>query len=202
MMFDVSKIESYAKYSKNLYLLLVIDILFNGSWSLIGPFFAVFITNQIKGGDIFLVGLASLIFLVSKSISTPIVGFICDRIYGVQDEVKFLKIGIILISLSILGYFFSYLPWHVIFLEIIRGIGISLYAPPRMSLLVHWLKKNRGGFYFSLNDSLVGILVGIAIFLGSIIIKFFGFKTVFLIAFFICLSNLILISGLKLKESS
>lgn len=53
MMFDISKIESYAKYSKNLYLLLVIDILFNGSWSLIGPFFAVFITNQIKGGDIF-----------------------------------------------------------------------------------------------------------------------------------------------------
>jgi MFS family permease len=71
-----------------------------------------------------------------------------------------------------------------------------------MSLLVHWLKKNRGGFYFSLNDSLVGILVGISIFLGSIIIKFFGFKIVFLIAFFICLSNLILISGLKLKESS
>jgi predicted MFS family arabinose efflux permease len=202
MRLDVYKIESYAKYSKNLYLLLLIDILFNGSWSLIGPFFAVFITNQIKGGDIFLLGLASLIFWIFKSLSSPIIGFICDRIHGIQDEVKFLKIGIILNSLSLLGYFFSYLPWHILFLEIIHGIGVSLYSPPRLSLLIHSLKKDRGGFYFGLNESLVGILIGLSIFLGSAIIKFFGFKTVFLIAFFICFSNLILISSLKLKDNS
>ena len=200
-MLDTSKLENYIKYNKNLYLLLLIDFLFNGSWSLIGPFFAVFITNQIKGGDISLVGLASLLFFIFKSLSSPIVGLICDRFYGIQDEIKFLKIGIILNSLSLLGYFFSYLPWHILFLEVIHGIGVSLYAPPRISLLMHLLKKNRGGFYFGLNDSVVGILVGFSIFLGSFFIKLFGFKTVFLIAFFICLSNLILINSLKLTKN-
>jgi MFS family permease len=178
--------KEYFNFGKALYFLLFIEILFNASWSLIGPFFAVFITTQIKGGDVILIATASFLFWISKSLSAPLIGFLSDRLKGIKDELFFMKVGIILNTLTILGYYFSYLPIHIIFFEIIHGIGSSLYYPPRISLLVQLLKEERTSSYFGLNDSFVGILIAFSILFGGILINFLGFKNIFLLSAFIC----------------
>jgi len=201
-MFYEKNIRNFLNFNRALYFLLFIEILFNASWSLIGPFFAVFLTTQIKGGSVILIATTSFLFWISKSLFAPLVGFLSDKLKGVKDELFFMKLGIILNVFTILGYYFSSLPWHIIFLEIIHGIGSSLYYPPRISLLIQLLKEGRTSSYFGINDSLVGILIAFSILFGGVLINFLGFKKIFLLAAFICfLPLLILKRKINISES-
>jgi len=196
-----NNIKNFFNFSKALYFFLLIEILFNASWSLIGPFFAIFVTTQIKDGSLILIAVASFLFWISKSLSAPLIGFLADRLKGIKDELFFMKLGIILNTLTILGYYFSSLSWHIIFLEIIHGIGSSLYYPPRISLLVYLLTEEKTSSYFGINDSLVGILIAFSILFGGLLINFLGFKKIFLLSAFICfIPFLILKKKINLSE--
>jgi len=47
------------------------DLLILSGFGLISPILAVFITNQIRGGSLEVAGLATTIYLVSKSLGPP-----------------------------------------------------------------------------------------------------------------------------------
>ena len=68
------------KINPKLLLLIFSDILILSSFGLIGPIFAVFITNNLVGGTLVTAGLATTIFLVVKSvIQMPLSRYFIDK---------------------------------------------------------------------------------------------------------------------------
>src|SRR3989344_6992982 len=89
------------------------DILLQSGWGLIGPIFAIFLTRQIQGGDLKMVGLVAATYWLTKSIIQPFIAHQLDKNHGEKDDFVFLVFGMYLANLIPLGYVFSSQPWHI-----------------------------------------------------------------------------------------
>jgi len=58
------------------------DILIVSGWGFVNPIFAVFVTQQVKGGNLELVGLATATFLVVRSVFLVPFGRLIDKKRG------------------------------------------------------------------------------------------------------------------------
>jgi len=101
-----------AKFSLNKVVrnLIQTDLIFISSFGLITPVFAVFITKQIEGGDVEVVGFAAAIYWIFKAILQIPIGKFLDKHEGEKDDVSFLVLGYILAAIVPIGYIFSFLP--------------------------------------------------------------------------------------------
>lgn len=105
------------------------DFLLQSAWGLIGPIFAIFITQQIAGGSIAVVGFIVATYWLTKSIAQPFIGRFFDIQKGEEDDFKFLLWGLVISSLIPLGYIFSTHMWHLLLLEFIRAWSWRLLYP-------------------------------------------------------------------------
>ena len=156
------------------------------------PIFAIFLTDNIKGGSIEVVGFAAAIFWVVKSLFVIPCGHYLDKRTGEKDDLYFIIVGNILAALSIFGYIFSRLPWHIYFLQVIYGIGMAMNIPAYTAVFTRHIDKGREAFDWSVRSALTGTGAGVAGGLGGIIAYNFGFNTLFVVVgIFIVLSALL-----------
>src|SRR3989344_4403871 len=79
-------------------LLIISDTVIIGAAGLLGPIFALFITDFIQGGNEAVAGLAAGIYLLTKSVlQIPIAHFI-DRVRGERDDFWLMFIFTLLIA--------------------------------------------------------------------------------------------------------
>lgn len=62
--------------------LIASDFLLQSGWGLIGPIFAIFLTGQIQGGSLRMVGYIAAIYWVTKSIVQPFIAHQLDKNHG------------------------------------------------------------------------------------------------------------------------
>src|SRR4030043_453074 len=106
--------------------LTISDILMLSGWGLISPIFAVFVTNQIQGGNVEMAGLAITVFLLTKClIQIPLAWFI-DRKKGEVDDFWVMIIGSLIISLTASLYIFARTVSHIFLIQVISGFGTAL----------------------------------------------------------------------------
>jgi hypothetical protein len=184
--------------NKIIQLLILNNFLVNSGWGFFSPIFTVFIVKYITSGDlpkaVEVVGFATLIYWVLKSILQIPIARIIDRIKGEGDDFWFLFWGNLLTAFIPLGFIFASQPWHVYLLHIIYAVGSAMNFPSWSSLFTNHIDKGQEALEWSINSTFLGIGFGVTNGIAAIIIVTFGYNAMFLIiSIFLFTSTFILL---------
>ncbi len=153
----------------------------NAGWGLIAPIFALYITGQIEGGSMEIVGIAVGLHWIVKSAIQPFLAYKVDKVKGEHDDMAFLLNGTIIITIIPLIYIFVSQIWHVMLLEAIRGIALAMVIPTLSGIFTRHVDKNWEAYAWSLKSTGMGFAVGFAAIFGSVIASFLGFTMLFIL---------------------
>ncbi len=171
--------------NKVIRVLISADFLLQAGWGLIGPIFAIFLTKQIQGGSVEMVGFISATYWISKSIVQPFIAHYFDIKQGEKDDFKFLVGGMYLANLIPLGYVFSTQLWHIFILEFIRGLAMACVVPSWSAIFTRHINKGWEAFSWSIESTGIGFAAGFAAAFGGILTNVLGFRALFvLVSFF------------------
>ncbi|MBM3303579.1 MAG: MFS transporter [Candidatus Aenigmarchaeota archaeon] len=143
------------------------------AFSLIGPFFVLFI-NQI-GGSIENLGMLYGVSVLASSVTTYLVGRFSDK-FGRKP---FLLVSSFLSSLIIILYLYVQNLSQLYILQAANGINTAIWQISEntfMADITH--RKTRGrvlGFY----NMVLGIISAVALMLGGFVVSKFGFSVIF-----------------------
>jgi len=150
------------------------DLIMVSGWGLVAPILAIFIVQNIKGGDVKVAGIAIGIYWLIKSILQLPIAHYLDKNHGEKDDFYALVGGSILTSLVPIGFIFATLPWHMYVLQAIHAITMASVIPSWSGIFTRHIEKRREAFCWSLESSSIGVGAGIAGIVGGIIVKTFG----------------------------
>lgn len=180
--------------NKVIRVLITSDFLLQSGWGLIGPIFAVFITQQVKGGSLAAVGFIAATYWVTKSIAQPFIAHFLDKTKGEKDDFNFLIKGMFVANLIPLGYFFSNQVWQIFLLEFIRGLAMACVVPTWSAIFTRHIDKGWEAFSWSIESTGIGFAAGFAGAIGGILASLLGFRAVFvLVSIFGLISSFILL---------
>ena len=167
--------------NKVIRVLITSDFLLQSGWGLIGPIFAIFLTKQIQGGSLEMVGFIAATYWITKSVIQPFIANYLDKNHGEKDDFVFLIGGMYIANLIPLGYIFSTLPWHIFSLEFVRGLAMACVVPTWAGVFTRHIDKGREAFSWSLESTGLGFAAGLAGAFGGILASILGFKIVFIL---------------------
>ena len=180
--------------NKVIKILITSDLLLQSGWGLLSPIFAIFLTRQIVGGSLELVGFVAATYWITKSIIQPFIANQLDKNHGEKDDFVFLIFGMYVANLIPLGYIFISQPWHIFALEFVRGLAMACVVPTWAAFFTRHIDKGREAFSWSLESTGIGFAAGISGAMGGLIASVIGFKAVFLlVGFFGLISSSVLI---------
>ncbi len=153
----------------------------HAGWGLIAPVYAIFITEQIQGGSLEMIGIAVGLHWIIKSAIQPFLAYKADKVKGEQDDMAYLFRGAIIITLVPLFYIFATHIWHIFALEMIRGVGLAMVIPIISGIFTRHVDKDWEAYAWSLQSTGHGFAVAFAAIFGGVIAAFLGFQIVFLL---------------------
>jgi predicted MFS family arabinose efflux permease len=162
-------------------ILITSDFFLQAGWGLSGPIFAIFLTKQIQGGSLEMVGFVAATYWITKSIVQPFLAKWFDKNHGEKDDFIFLVSGMYIANLIPLGYIFSSQPWHIFILEFIRGLAMACVVPTWSGIFTRHIDKNREAFSWSLESTGIGFAAGFAGAFGGFLASTLGFSAVFVL---------------------
>ena len=179
------------KINPKLLLLIFSDILILSSFGLIGPIFAVFITNNLVGGTLVTAGLATTIFLVVKSvIQMPLSRYFIDK---EKHKTHSLLVGTLMIISVPFIYAGAKEVYTIFIAQAIYGFGAALAYPAWFSLFTTYIDSKHKGFEYTLWSTGVGVGSAITAYIGAEVAVFLGFKYLFFLVGAIALLEFILL---------
>lgn len=190
--------------NKVIRILILSDAVLLTGMGFVAPIFAIFIANNIQGGDVRVAGFAAATYWIVLSAVLIPFGKYLDKNHGEKDDLWFIVIGNTLAALAVFGYIFAKFPWHVYLLQAIYGIGMAMNIPGYTAIFTRHIDKGKEASSWSVRATFVGMGAGIAGSLGGIVAYRFGFKTLFLgigvILLLSALLPLLIQKELKLKD--
>lgn len=161
--------------------LVLSDFFVNAGFSVFAPIFAIFVTGQIQGGSLQVVGFAAAIVQIAKiSLEVPIARFL-DKNHGEYDDFYSLILGSALIAMVPFMYLIATEVKHLYFISALYGIGIAFIVPPWYAIFSRHLDKLNESFEWSLDSIAIGIAGAGSAAIGGILAQKFGFNFVFII---------------------
>ena len=177
--------------------LIVSDLSFWTGWGLINPIFAVFIVEKVQGGNVFIVGLASGIFLITKSLFRVPIGVFLDISPSEKDDYFTLVAGLLIAALVPFGYIFVTIPLHIFILQAVLGIGLAMSFSGWTGIFTRHIDKGKEGtawgVYFTLTDLVGAALAG----LGGFLVIAFGFPVLIITVSVVSLIGSLLLWPIK-----
>lgn len=167
-------------FNKIIKTLIFSDFLLHSGWGLIGPIFAIFITQQIEG-NVATVGFVAATYWFVKSVTQPFIAHFLDVKKGEKDDFKFLVWGLYLANLVPLGYIFTTQLWHIFLLEAVRGVCMACVVPSWYGIFTRHINKGWEAFSWSIQSTGIGLAAAFAAAFGGILAAFLGFKAVFIL---------------------
>ncbi len=168
------------------------DVMFFSAFGLIGPIFAIFVTNQVAGATIATAGFAATInLLVRALLQMPVARYI-DRHKGEKDDFIFMVAGSTLISIVPFAYFFVITPLHLYLAQAVLGLGGALANPGWYAIFTRHIDKNKEGTEWSLENIGVGLAAAGTAAIGGLLAQHFGFRNLFLIVGVLSLLGLVI----------
>ena len=167
--------------NKVIRILITSDFLLQSGWGLIGPIFAIFLTKQIQGGSVVMVGFIAATYWITKSIVQPFIARYFDVKKGEKDDFHFLVAGMYVANLIPLGYIFSTHIWQIFLLEFIRGLAMACVVPTWSAIFTRHIDQGWEAFSWSIESTAIGFAAGFAAAFGGLLATILGFKTVFVL---------------------
>jgi DHA1 family quinolone resistance protein-like MFS transporter len=175
----LNKVMILKSINKVIKVLILSDVALLTGFGFVTPIFAIFLTENIEGGNIEVAGFAAAIYwIVMSSVVIPL-GKYLDKTQGEKDDLWFIVLGNLLAAFAVFGYIFSKLPWHIYLLQAIYAIGMGMNIPGYTALFTRHVDKGREALSWSIRAALIGVGTGVAGALGGIIAYRFGFITLF-----------------------
>ncbi|MCX6817237.1 MAG: MFS transporter [Candidatus Aenigmarchaeota archaeon] len=182
--------------NRTIKLLMIADIFFLTGFGLISPILAIYIKDNLAGGTIFTAGLASALFLVTKSaIQLPFSKYVDKS----DDKVRLLVIGTVVASTVPFIYIFADNIIYVYVAEIVAGIGAGFSFPTWLGLWSTNLDKGHESYEWSLYSTLTGVGTAATAAIGAAIAEFIGFKYTFLFVGVMALASCFILFQLETK---
>jgi MFS family permease len=177
----IGRVPSHFNLNKLVEAFIVSETFFWAAWNFITPIFAIFVLNNIKGGNIKIAAFAFSIYLITRVIVEVIAGKYST---GKSDLRKLWLtiIGILLLSIAYVGFAFSSSISHLFLFYIITGIAIGIATPAKNSLFSAHLDKDREPTEWGIYDAVTLSGIALATVLGGFIASAYGFKPLFLLA--------------------
>ncbi|MBI2110623.1 MFS transporter [Candidatus Woesearchaeota archaeon] len=170
---------------RGLKLLILSDLFILMGFGLVAPIISIFINESLIGGSIAAAGLATTIFLITKSIFEIPFGKIEDH----ASKKLYLIIGSFIIAFTPLGYFLMKTTMHLYILQFFYGLGAAMAYPAYFVLFTHFIDRGKEAFDWSVYGSVVGVGAAITAAVGGYFAETFSFSSLFLFTFFICLAG-------------
>ena len=186
-------------FNKVIRTLIISDFLLQSGWGFIGPIFAIFITNQIQGGSLEMVGFVAATYWLSKALAQPFIARFLDIKKGERDDLKVLIYGMIVANLVPIGYAFSDHIIHIFILEFIRGLAMACVIPTWSGFFTRHIDKGWENFSWSIESTSISMAYGFAAAFGGIMAIIFGFKVVFVLVSILGLISSVILLSIKDK---
>ena len=161
--------------------------------AMLGPIYAIFVKNI--GGDILAAGSAWAVFMIISGIGVFLMGKFQDKI---KNDRKFIIIGYSMRSLGFLGYYFVSNIAQMFTLQIFLGLTAIMITPASYSFYAKHVDSKNLASEWTAWQCVWDTGQGIAALIGSFLAAFYGFKTLFLVMFFVSLISSFI--ALNLKE--
>jgi MFS transporter, DHA1 family, multidrug resistance protein len=158
--------------------LIITDVIAYSAAGLLGPIFAIFITDFIVGGGAAVAGVAAAIFLLTKSIGQIPVGALIDRICGDKDDYWFMVGGALVSSLVPLAFLFISTPLELYIVQFILGLSTAFTFPSFMTLFSRYVDKAQEGTTWSIYFALVDLAAAGTAAIGGVLATTAGFEVV------------------------
>lgn len=182
--------------NKTIKLLMFSDLFIMTSFGLIDPILAIFYKENLIGGSIFAAGIASAIFLVTKSITQLPFSKYVDK-FSYKKKVNWLITGSIIIAIVPFIYIFAK-SMNIIFIaQLIHGIGTGLAYPTWLGLWSTNLDKKHESYEWTLYSTTIGFGAALTAAVGAAIAEFIGFNYTFLLVAIISITGCLLLFRLK-----
>ncbi|PIZ52436.1 hypothetical protein COY27_00380 [Candidatus Woesearchaeota archaeon CG_4_10_14_0_2_um_filter_33_13] len=183
--------------NKTIKLLMFSDIFFVTGFGLVDPILAIFIKENLAGGTIFAAGLASMMFLLTKSIiQLPFSRYVDEH----DDKVKWLIMGAFLITSVPFIYVFAENIYWIYLAQIVYGLGSGLAYPTWLGLWSTNLDHKHESFEWSLYSTLTGLGTAATAAVGAAIAQFIGFKYTFIMAGIMGVAGWAVLHWLEVKK--
>lgn len=177
--------------------LILSDLAFWSGWGLITPVFAIFVVSKVDGGNLFVVGMASAVFWIVRSLFRVPIGILLDIVPTEKDDYLALVAGFFIASLVPFGYIAVKTPMHIYILQAVLGFALALSYSGWTGIFTRHIDKGRESTEWGLNATSIGLGTGIAAALGGWAITKFGFSSVFIIAGVLSLMGTAILFGLR-----
>ena len=162
-------------------ILTISDVLIISGFGLVAPIFAVFITDSIKGGTLEVVGIASAIYLIAKSLGQIPVAIIIDKIRGEKDDFWAMLIGSAVFSIIPLFYLIITTPMQLYLVQFIYGLSTAVTLPAWMAIFTRHIDRKHEGVEWGVYQTLVDLGGAGAASLGGFLAYRFGFAPLFVL---------------------
>lgn len=177
--------------------LILSDLAFFTGWGLISPIFAIFIVDKIVGGSVFVVGIASAVYWIVKSLVRIPIGVFLDACPSEKDDYFSLVAGLFIAALVPFGFVFAKIPLHIYILQGIHGFGLAMSLSGWTAIFTRHIDKGRESTEWGLDATSIGLGTGIAGAVGGWAVTQFGFAPVFMVVGILGLIGVALLFGLR-----
>ncbi len=163
--------------NKVILLLLLSDVFIITGFGLIDPILAIFIKDSLVGGEIYAAGIASTIFLLTKSlVQLPFSRYVDSH----NRKALWLIIGSLCIATVPFVYTAATNVNDIYLAQLLHGLGSGLAYPTWLGLWSTHLDKHHESYEWSLYSTITGIGTAIAAASGALMAEFLGFNLTFM----------------------
>ncbi|MBD3207845.1 MAG: MFS transporter [Candidatus Nealsonbacteria bacterium] len=162
--------------NKHLKTLLALNAFFVFGATLLGPLYAVFVKDI--GGNILTVGWSFAIYMIILGLAAYVTGKLGDKI---KEKEYLLGLGYFLRGVGFFGYVFTQNSFHLLFVQIVLGVGEAFGNPSFKAIFSEHLDEGKYSSEWGVWDALYSVTVGLSAMIGAFIISSFGFETLFVI---------------------
>lgn len=161
---------------------IISDSLLWSAWNFVTPIFAIFVVNNINGGNIETASFSFSTYLIARVILELIAGKMLIQTSD-KRKMRMAISGMLLMSMAYLGFAFTKEVFYIYFFYIIAGMGLGLASPAKNALFSIHLDKNKEAAEWGISDAITFAGMALTSALGGFIAKMFGFQVLFLLAF-------------------
>lgn len=189
---------SLPKLNQVILIVILAEFLFTVAAGLVLPIFAVFILQDIRGSAITVIGFATAIYWVTKSILQLPIARHLDKNHGEIDDYYSMIIGATLVVIATYTYYFATEVWHVYALQFLIAVGDAFAVPPFYAIFTRHIDPHSEGFEWSLRSSFsFGAGSALSGALSGILASAVGIRPLFLVNGTIMLIGVIVLLFLK-----
>jgi DHA1 family quinolone resistance protein-like MFS transporter len=161
--------------------LTISDIFILSGFGLISPVFAVFLTDNIRGGSVEVAGLAAAIYLVTKALGQLPAAQIIDKIRGERDDFWAMVIGSLFTSLVPLLYLLAHTPESIYLIQFVYGLSQAFTFPSWLAIFTRHIDPKREGLEWGIYYAMTDLTGAAMAAIGGVVAEFFGFAPLFVV---------------------